>query len=427
MTLPLATFEDIESVMKATFDVQDPETGSFEETIKCPGIIVVANMFDYLAVSDRMYHMLADTQPERWASVVTQVVAFVVDLDRFAASMERHFKGLTLVFATPPGYVYWPYALQLFARAAITLAEMYGRKIVMPAPNLQIDQGTLRPADVSVPAYLAGLSKLLLGVTKRENFQLTTDDAMCWDYGTNMADKLAEASRSGQIPPEAAQAGRTVSATEMARLYGAGWFEVRDNLTNDTTSRAAGRLETDMEDLTSKTIGIAWRRLPTRTLPEMLLPPTDDYPDPTSMSLLTIVLCLQEAADRGWHEETYYSWRWEVGYTLESFCQQHSLDWNAFLFMIAPTWGTTVLAAEVGLTAEQAARYDAVMKRVTLIEVVSYLAVAGVTGFKRGPVRFLQFLLGEGDDIRQLFTYLVHARNSLTWIHGMIDVSDPQG
>ena len=196
---------------------------------------------------------------------------------------------------------------------------------------------------------------------------------------------------------------------------------MRDNPTNDNT------LEADVDEVTTFTIGIAWRRLPTRTFPEMLQPPEDDYPDPTSMSLLTIVLCLREAADRGWHEETYYSWRWEVNYTLDSFCQQHSLEWGNFLFMIAPTWETTVLAAEVGLTAEQAARYDAVMKEVTLVEIVSYLAVAGVTGFKRGPVRFLQFLLGDADDIRQLFTYLVHSRNSLKWIHGMIDVFDPQG
>ena len=36
MTLPLATFEDIESVMKATFDVQDPETGSYEKPSSAP-------------------------------------------------------------------------------------------------------------------------------------------------------------------------------------------------------------------------------------------------------------------------------------------------------------------------------------------------------------------------------------------------------
>ena len=67
------------------------------------------------------------------------------------------------------------------------------------------------------------------------------------------------------------------------------------------------------------------------------------------------------------------------------------------------------------------------MKQTTLREVVSYLAVSGATGLKKGPVRFLQYLLGKGDERRQLFIYLVHARNSRAWIDGMIDVFDPQG
>ena len=56
-----------------------------------------------------------------------------------------------------------------------------------------------------------------------------------------------------------------------------------------------------------------------------------------------------------------------------------------------------------------------------------YLAVVGATRFKKGPVRFVQFFLRQCDDILQLFTYLVHARNSRAWIDGMIDVFDPQG
>ena len=52
MTLPLAAIEDIESITKATFNVQDPETGIYEETMKCPVNIVVAIMFNYLAVKD---------------------------------------------------------------------------------------------------------------------------------------------------------------------------------------------------------------------------------------------------------------------------------------------------------------------------------------------------------------------------------------
>ena len=54
------------------------------------------------------------------------------------------------------------------------------------------------------------------------------------------------------------------------------------------------------------------------------------------------------------------------GVNSRDYCAQSYLDWNTFLFMIAPRWQTMTLAAEVSFTEEQAARYDKVMKQTTL-------------------------------------------------------------
>ena len=39
MTILLATFDDIESIMKSMFNIQDLETGSLQDTLKCAEIV----------------------------------------------------------------------------------------------------------------------------------------------------------------------------------------------------------------------------------------------------------------------------------------------------------------------------------------------------------------------------------------------------
>ena len=112
---------------------------------------------------------------------------------------------------------------------------------------------------------------------------------------------------------------------------------------------------------------------------------------------------------------------------LQNFCAQNDTEWNTFLFLLSPTWEFNIVAAEVGLTEAQVEKYNRAMKQVTLIELVSYLAVFGVKAIKKGPTRFLQLFLNEEEDITNLFTYLTHTRNRRTWIENMIEVFDSTG
>ena len=101
ITLSLATLDDIEENLKATFQILDAEKGK-SETMKCPEVINVANMIDHLATNDRLHRIFAGDQPEEWTEVETEAVAFVVDLNRFADNVEKHFPGVTLLFSAPP-------------------------------------------------------------------------------------------------------------------------------------------------------------------------------------------------------------------------------------------------------------------------------------------------------------------------------------
>ena len=77
----------------------------------------------------------------------------------------------------------------------------------------------------------------------------------------------------------------------------------------------------------------------------------------------------------------------------------------SFLYLVPPAWEVNALAAEVGLTKSQLDRYVRAMKNVTLKKFVSILAVDGTTTLEKGPTIFLQFFLGEGEDIRSVSSY----------------------
>ena len=54
------------------------------------------------------------------------------------------------------------------------------------APNLRVGKDDLRPAAVSVHAYLAVISRLLQPVERSGNAQLTWDDAIYFDHGMRL-------------------------------------------------------------------------------------------------------------------------------------------------------------------------------------------------------------------------------------------------
>ena len=72
----------------------------------CPDVIIVVNMLEHLADTDRLRSLLAVAPPKQWQDIVRHTISFVVDPNRFSDNMEKQFPGVTLPLSTPPGYNY---------------------------------------------------------------------------------------------------------------------------------------------------------------------------------------------------------------------------------------------------------------------------------------------------------------------------------
>ena len=110
--------------------------------------------------------------------------------------MKQRYPEVRLFLTAPPGFESWPLGLRLFVRTLIHTLRVYNVEMLLPAPA--VEKNTLRPADLTLPAFFAGLSKLLNRALSGRNTQLTTDDAMAWDYGTAMSDRVREATLNNE-------------------------------------------------------------------------------------------------------------------------------------------------------------------------------------------------------------------------------------
>ena len=106
-------------------------------------------------------------------------------LHRVATAMERtaellrtHLKVQAL-FVSPPGMLYWGGMFQQFVYMLTEICSARNIEFYLCAPNL-------RPAAVSVHAYLAAISRLLQPVERGGNAQLTWDDAIYYDHGMRL-------------------------------------------------------------------------------------------------------------------------------------------------------------------------------------------------------------------------------------------------
>ena len=199
LTMPLATLEEIWEVLEAMFTPrgkQNPE-GKCDE-VRCPGIVVVGNLIDHLAVTDGLRHLNTITCQDLYNVAVAETVSYATRVKNFKDKMKQRYPEVRLFLTAPPGYESWPLGLRLFVRTLVHTLRVYDVEMILPAPGLRICKNTLRPADLTVPAFFAGLSKLLNGALSGRNTQLTTDDAMAWDYGTAMSDRVREATRSNE-------------------------------------------------------------------------------------------------------------------------------------------------------------------------------------------------------------------------------------
>ena len=119
--------------------------------------------------------------------------------------------GVPALFVSPPGMVYWGGMFQQFVYMPSEVCLARSIEFYLCAPNLHVGKADLRPAALSAQAYLAAISRLLQPVEKGGNAQLTSDDAIYYDYGMRLGTLTFDENRTR---PEA-----TLKEREIMRRY----------------------------------------------------------------------------------------------------------------------------------------------------------------------------------------------------------------
>ena len=109
--------------------------------------------------------------------------------------------------------LYWGGMFQQFVYMLTEICSARNIEFYLSAPNLRVGKAVLRPAAVSVHAYLAAISRLLQLVERGGNAQLTWDDAIYYDHGMSLC-TLTFDETGKRISPEA-----TTTERENMRRY----------------------------------------------------------------------------------------------------------------------------------------------------------------------------------------------------------------
>ena len=110
-------------------------------------------------------------------------------LHRVVTAMERTGELLRTdlkvpaMFVSPPGMLYWGGMFQQFVYMLTEICSARNIEFYLCAPNLRVGKDNVRPAAVSVHAYLAVISRLLQPVERGGNAQQMWDDAIYFDHG----------------------------------------------------------------------------------------------------------------------------------------------------------------------------------------------------------------------------------------------------
>ena len=165
--------------------------------VATPPLVVFSNVVDDLAEK----RLLRDVLQGRPRAITIALQSLLEDMDLIQRRIHETSRGSTAVaFASPPGFVFWekkPLQLLVYAMWELSKVErrdmreeiIYHFRIC--APNLRVQPDSLRLPEMANPAFFAEVSKFV-----QRNFfignaaNLTKDDAMCYDYGMWIAERI---------------------------------------------------------------------------------------------------------------------------------------------------------------------------------------------------------------------------------------------
>ena len=182
--MPLARLPEITELVAAMFA---PELGGSQKESP-PKRFIFANLVDHMACEG-----LSQDLPGSCAKCLIAArneVARV--LHQVATAMERPAEMLRtqfntpVLFVSPPGMLNMESAVQQIVYMLTEVNLAMNIDFYMCAPYLRVGQDDLRPAALSIHAYLAALSRLLQTLGRNGNAQLMWDDAINYDHGKRL-------------------------------------------------------------------------------------------------------------------------------------------------------------------------------------------------------------------------------------------------
>ena len=196
-----------------------------------PRRIIFANLMDHMACEgllENLPRILREMSTSEAArnEVVEMLHRVATAIGRAAELLRTNLK-VPASFVSPPGMLYWGGMFEQFVYMLTEVCSARGIEFYSCAPNLPVGKADLRPAAVSVHAYLAAILRLLQPVECGGKAQLTWDDAIYYDHGMRLG-TLTFDETGNRTSPET-----TVAERENMRRYN--WL-VRE--ANPTTIKA---------------------------------------------------------------------------------------------------------------------------------------------------------------------------------------------
>ena len=184
VTIPLSRLPEMAEVAIALFSPEGPQSEP------PPRRIIFANLMDHMACEgllENLPHMLREMSANEAArnEVVEVLHRVATVMERTAELLRTHLK-VPALFVSPPGMLYWGGKFQQFVYMLTEICSARNVEFYLCAPNLRVGKADLRPAAVSVHAYLAAISRLLQPVERGGNSQLTWADAIYYDHGMRL-------------------------------------------------------------------------------------------------------------------------------------------------------------------------------------------------------------------------------------------------
>ena len=279
--------------------------------------------------------------------------------------------------------------MQRMAYALAELMEHHKRFAYrICAPNLRVSN-TYRPAEGSYPLVFAEISAHVKSEVKEvvHNLQLTVDDVTCYDHGMEMSMLADEVGRYAFTPQE------RVHLSEQFALVKRG----------DTRSP-----EQELENLRSRQSSLLAERRDVQCLPEAKSRVKTKEEIPSGIAM--IIRKLKNRSDfMISHGGNYTHWTEELKISLESFAKENQIEWGLFLVSLGARWGTEIFVRTHDISCETAQKYSAIMRKMTIGELLAMFYAVGTMCFNQGPIPTLGRLFVEVNPNR-LFTMLVLAR-----------------